>query len=110
MDGHLLFKIVRGPVVLTSQLEALIDEHLKELAVPEQASKVLSLLVAPLTGHKSQLVKLKPITPANSTGCINFCQFASGQDVLDSPEHPFNNIGVRYRHNTAPEILHMPYL
>lgn len=65
-DCHLALKVVRGPVVLASQLEALVDEDFIQLAVPEQASKILSLLIAPLTSDKSQLVKLESITPANS--------------------------------------------
>ena len=67
IDFYLGLKVVRGPVVLACQLEALIDEDFIKLAVPEQSSKVLSLLIAPLTGHKSQLVKLEAITPANGT-------------------------------------------
>lgn len=69
-DCYLALKVVRGPVVLASQLEALIDEDFIQLAVPEQASKVLSLLIAPLTSHKRQLIKLEPITPANSTAFL----------------------------------------
>ena len=79
-DFHLALKVVRSPVVLASQLEALIDEDFIQLAVPEQASKVLCLLIAPLTSHKSQLVKLEPVTPANSnalslsmTICVASC-------------------------------------
>ena len=70
IDCYLALEVVRGPVVLASQLEALIDEDFIQLAVPQQASKVLRLLIAPLTSHKSQLVKLKSITPANSTAFV----------------------------------------
>lgn len=66
---HLALKVVRGAVFLAGQLQALIDENLIHLALPEQASKVLRLLVAALTGHKCQLVKLEPISPASSAAC-----------------------------------------
>ena len=61
---YLALKGVRGLVVLAGQQEAFIDEDLIQLAVPKQAQEVLCLVIAPLTGHKCQVVELVPVSPA----------------------------------------------
>ena len=62
---YLALKGVGGLVVLAGQQEAFVDEDLIQLAVPEQAQEVLCLVIAPLAGHKCQVVKLVPIPPAS---------------------------------------------
>ena len=61
--ADLALKVIIGLVLLTGQLEALVDEHLVQLAVSEQSEEVLCLLVPRLTCHKCQLVELEPIAP-----------------------------------------------
>ena len=50
--SDLALEVVVCFVVLTGQLQALIDEHLVQLAVPEQLQEVLRLAIATLTCHK----------------------------------------------------------
>lgn len=50
--SDLALEVVVCFVVLTGQLQALIDEHLVQLAVPEQPQEVLRLAIATLTCHK----------------------------------------------------------
>ena len=63
--ANLAFKLVISLVLLTGQLEALIDEDLVQLAMPEQPEELLCILVAPLALHKGLVVELEAITPAH---------------------------------------------
>ena len=67
VSAYLALEFVLCFVLLTGQLEALINEDLIELAVPEQSEELLRTLIAPLALHKGLVVKLKSVTPASHT-------------------------------------------